>query len=93
MTTEEKNEILAKISLLLDEKIDKPVQQKDSEPCEMLTIKECARVVKGLSEHTIRLLVRRGEIASIRTGEGKSGKILVPKASLLKYLGKLEEMI
>ncbi len=91
MTAKEKSEILAKISLLLDEVTDKPAPQNNQEPCEMLTVKECSRVVKGLSEHTIRLLVHRGEIASIRTGAGKSGKILIPKESLLAYVNKIRE--
>ncbi len=91
MTAEEKSEILAKISLLLDKAIDDPVPKNDTEPCEMLTIKECAQAVKGLSEHTIRKLVARGEIASIRTGEGNSGKILIPKASLIAFINEIWE--
>lgn len=90
MTAEEKSEILAQISLLLDKVTDKPPQTSKPEPLEMLTIKECASVVKGLSEHTIRLLVSRGELSSIRTGTGKTGKILVPKASLLAYIEKIQ---
>lgn len=91
MTDKEKSELLAQISLLLDRATDKSVPQKDPEPCEMLTVRECAQAIKGLSEHTIRLLVRRGEIASIRTGEGKSGKILIPKASLIAYINNIRE--
>lgn len=91
MTIEEKSEILARISMLLDEYISKPNSpDRVSEPCEMLTIKECSQAVKGLSEHTVRLLVARGELASIRTGAGKHGKILVPKSSLLKYVYKIQ---
>lgn len=90
MTVEEKAEILSKISLLLDEFVAEPNPPNYiSEPCEMLTIKECSQAVKGLSEHTVRLLVDRGELASIRTGAGKHGKILVPKSSLLDYIRKI----
>lgn len=61
-----------------------------SEPPEMLTVKECAQTVKGLSEHTVRILIARGELASFRTGAGKHGKILVPKSSLLDYIRKIQ---
>ena len=52
---------------------------------EMLTIKECTEVIQGLSEHTIRQLVKQGKVKSVRTGEGKNGKILVNKADLIAY--------
>lgn len=55
-------------------------------PVEMLTIKECAQQISGLSEHTIRRLVLQNKIPHIRTGQGKCGKILVPKSALLDYL-------
>lgn len=45
---------------------------------EMLTIKES-------SEHTVRQLVKQGKVKSVRTGEGRNGKILVNKADLLAY--------
>ena len=61
-------------------------EDKPTKP-EMLTIKECAALVDGLSEHTVRQLVKQDKIAYIRTGAGRNGKILVSKASLLKYLG------
>jgi excisionase family DNA binding protein len=53
----------------------------------MLTIKECAEAVTGLSEHTIHQLVAQEKIPYIRTGKGKRGKILISKAALLEYLG------
>lgn len=91
MTSEQKSEILTQISLLLDKVTDKSESETkyDSEVCEMLTVKECSGIAKGLSEHTIRLLVTRGELASIRTGAGKHGKILIPKSSLLEYINKI----
>ena len=52
---------------------------------EMLTIKECTEVIQGLSEHTVRQLVKQGKVKSVRTGEGKNGKILVNKADLIAY--------
>ena len=51
----------------------------------MLTIKESAAVISGLSEHTVRQLVRQGKVKSVRTGAGKNGKILVNKADLVEY--------
>ena len=53
----------------------------------MLTLKECAETVKGLSEHTVRQLVLQGKLPYIRTGAGKNGKILVNKAALLSFVG------
>ena len=58
------------------------------EKLEMLTIKECAGLISGLSEHTVRQLVKQGKIKFIRTGEGKSGKILVNKADFVAYFSR-----
>jgi len=58
------------------------------EKVEMLTIKECKEVVQGLSEHTVRQLVAQGKVKSVRTGEGKRGKILVNKADLVAYFNR-----
>lgn len=93
MTIEEKNEIMAQVSALLDkyvcnEKLSNNLV--DHQPV-MLTIKECTEYIKGLTEHTVRLLIARGEISSIRTGEGKRGKILVLQSSLLDYIHGISE--
>ncbi|MBO6308199.1 MAG: helix-turn-helix domain-containing protein [Oribacterium sp.] len=53
----------------------------------MLTVKECAALITGLTEHTVRMLVKQNKIRYIRCGQGNRGKILVSKDSLLKYLG------
>ena len=93
MKLNEKNELILQIAELLrqmipvDEIIPAKVEDKPAMP-ELLTIKECAAIVPGLTEHTVRQLVKRGEIAYMRSGAGKRGKILVYKASLLKYLGE-----
>lgn len=63
-----------------------PAKATQSDTVEMLTIKECAAIAHGLSEHTIRKLALKGEVSSIRTGEGKNGKILINKQSLIDYL-------
>ena len=78
-----KTEILAQIVALLsqlvesgDDKNNEPVAISAAAPGEMLTIKECAEAVTGLSEHTIRQLVAQEKIPYIRTGKGKRGKYL-----------------
>ena len=93
MKLNEKNELIWQVAELLrqmipvDEIIPAEVEDKPLMP-ELLTIKECTALIPGLSEHTVRQLVKRGEIAYIRSGAGKRGKILVYKSSLLKYLSE-----
>ena len=92
MTMKNKQELIAQIVALLNEVLEaeereaKPVSETPA-PIEMLTIKECAKAVSGLSEHTIRQLIAQDKIPYIRTGQGKRGKILISKAALLEYLG------
>lgn len=93
MTMKNKQELIAQVVTLLNAVIeveDKPeneIMAISSQPMEMLTIKECVKEVKGLSEHTIRQLVAQDKIPHIRTGVGKRGKILISKAALLEYFG------
>ena len=92
MTITEKREIVEKIKELLSRLIWDDEQQEnhyESKPLEMLTIKECAETISGLSEHTIRQLVAQNKIPFIRTGQGKRGKILINKSALLDLLTKL----
>ena len=94
MKRDEKTELIAKIAELLMQLIptDEPaptISETKSDTPEMLTVKECAALVPGLSEHTVRQLVKRGDVAYIRCGAGERGKILVSKDSLLKYLGTI----
>ena len=91
MTTNSKQELMSKIVTLLNELID--VEEKPSmkipqadKKVEMLTIKECTELVKGLSEHTVRQLVKQDKIPYVRAGQGKCGKILINKTDLLDYL-------
>ena len=42
-------------------------------------------MIDGLSEHTVRQMVKQGKVKSIRTGVGRNGKILVNKADLIAY--------
>lgn len=89
MSNAKREEIIAAMSSLLEQLSDseppKTEQTSAPEKVEMLTIKECTEVVKGLNEYTVRQLIARKEIPSIQTGQGKRGKILVPKAALLHY--------
>lgn len=89
-----KKQIISQIVLLLEQLIEsqpsEPAPQSvltETQPLEMLTVKECAELVNGLSEHTVRQLVAQDKVAFVRAGSGVRGKILVSKASLLKYLG------
>lgn len=93
MTLKQKNNLIAEIIALLeklivtDEESPKPqICTAQSQPPEMLTVKECSQVVSGLSEHTVRQWVAQGLIPYIRTGQGKRGKILISKSVLLKFL-------
>ena len=92
MKLNEKNELILQIAELLRQMIPvedvapAKIEDKSAMP-ELLTIKECAALVPGLSEHTVRQLVKRGEVAYMRSGAGERGKILVYKSSLMKYLG------
>lgn len=92
MTTTQKKEIIDNILELLiqltedgEKSAPQNVKAPTADKVEMLTIKESAALISGLSEHTVRQLVKQGKVKSIRTGEGKNGKILVNKADLLTY--------
>ena len=90
MTNAKREEIIAAMSSLLEQLVDNETPKAEPttaapEKVEMLTIKECTEAVKGLNEYTVRQLIARREIPSIRTGQGKRGKILVPKAALIRY--------
>jgi hypothetical protein len=94
MTFTEKKDLINQITAMLDKLIDvdaespsTPAEPPVDKPMEMLTIKECAALVDGLSEHTVRMLCSQDKIAHVRAGAGRNGKILVSKVSLLKYLG------
>ena len=84
-----REELIATITTLLasvaEEKTAPGEQTAQPDTVEMLTIKECCSAVKGLNEYTVRQLVARNEIPFVRCGQGKRGKILIPKAALLAY--------
>ena len=69
MILTEKQQIISQVVLLLEQLIEtqppEPAPQSvmtETQPLEMLTVKECAALVNGLSEHTVRQLVAQGKI-------------------------------
>ena len=92
MTSEQKSLIISQISLLLDQMVEAPVEPKapvKDGPREMLTVHECTELIKGVSDHSIRVLIARGKIQSFRAGEGKRARVFVSKSSLLEYFDSL----
>ena len=92
MTLNEKQNLLTQIaffinSLEVDEEHKSQDLPKHEDKVELLTVRECAEFVNGLSECTVRQLVAQGKLPHIRSGAGKRGKILIPKSALLEYFG------
>lgn len=87
MTLFERQQLIAAITTAIETVFDgeNKSEVEQDKTAEMLTVHEAAQTVKGLSEHTVRQLIAQGKIPSIRTGAGKNGKILIPKAALLDY--------
>ncbi|MBR1751569.1 MAG: helix-turn-helix domain-containing protein [Ruminococcus sp.] len=89
MTTNRKNELIAQLVNILSELIETndsdKVAEVKSDAVEMLTVKECTEAVRGLSEHTVRKLIKQGKLPYLRTGDGVKGKMLIYKADLLAY--------
>lgn len=89
-----KQEILLQITALLaqliepDEIVCEPVDRSGNAPIEMLTIKECMAEIQGLTQHTLRQLCFQNKLPYVRAGEGKRGKILIPKHALYAYFDK-----
>lgn len=94
MNIQTKSEIITQITILLSKLIDAEEEKPsayisiEDKPVEMLTIKECTELVKGLSERAIRLLVKEGKIPYIRVGQSNRGKILIKKSDMLNYFNK-----
>ena len=90
MTAQERQNLLNQITVIInnmavdDEMVEEP---RERDKVELLTVKECAGAVGGLSECTVRQLVAQGRLPHIRSEAGKRGKILIPKAALLEYFG------
>lgn len=89
MTTNRKNELIAQLVNILSELIEandsEQVTEVSTGAVEMLTVKECTEAVRGLSEHTVRKLIKQGKLPYLRAGDGVNGKMLINKADLLDY--------
>lgn len=55
-----------------------------NETIELLTIKQCQKIVKGPSYYKIRSMILNGELKAERAGNKPHGKFLVYKSSLLE---------
>ena len=86
MTVKNKEDLIKSLTELLEAIIVVEEPQSEDDTVEMLTIKECSKIFKGISEHAIRQLVTQGKIPCIRVGESKRGKILIDKKALFNYL-------
>lgn len=80
-------EFSADIAKISDGKKTETTVFKTSSKPVMLTIKECAELT-SLSAYSIRKFALQEKIKAVRVGEGKHGKILVNKDSLIDYLNK-----
>lgn len=91
LRTENLQQVIALLTELLPlHPISEPTHATNSDTVEMLTIKECTALAPGMSEYTVRKAANNGSVTSIRTGEGKNGKILINKQSFIDYLnGKI----
>ena len=92
MTAREKATLITKITEWLEQELHTDDAIPVTGTCnieqsaELLTLKEGMELVRGLSEHTVRQLAIQGIIPSIRTGTGRSSKILINKSALLQYV-------
>ena len=59
------------------------MKENTNEKIVMLTIKEAAALVDGLTEYRVRQLCRSGELPCIKAGK----KYLINKDVLFRYLG------
>ena len=87
-----KAQLIAELLILIN---DSPIEfqstdvsQAKETSIELLTVKESVAEIKGLSEHTLRLLIKNDKLPHIRTGMGKNGKILINKADLYNYFSR-----
>ena len=83
-----KEEIVSEIISLVTQLADTQETEQADQTVEMLTIRECTEVIRGLSEHTVRILISLGKLPCVRTGQGLRGKILINKADLIAYFNR-----
>ena len=80
MTNAKREEIIAAMSSLLEQLDDSEPPKAGSTPTpdkvEMLTIKECTEVVKGLNEYTVRQLMPTRKSPPSERGKASVGRYL-----------------
>ena len=87
MTKQQKEQFISLVCMFLESIIKTPddiSKSSDSTIPEMLTVQ-----VHGISQYTIRKLIRSGEIPSVRSGSGPHGKLLIPKKAVLEYFNNM----
>ena len=94
MTNAKREEIIAAMSSLLEQLDDSEPPKAGSTPTpdkvEMLTIKECTEVVKGLNEYTVRQLMPTRKSPPSERGKASVGRYLYHKrlcSDTLTYSG------
>ncbi|MGM9937184.1 MAG: helix-turn-helix domain-containing protein [Candidatus Ornithomonoglobus sp.] len=93
MTKNEKETLISQFALMINnipsDEDNKTAYTTASEKgkIELLPIKECVKLIDGLSEGTLRHLIAQNKLPYIRSGAGKNGKILISKTALLEYFG------
>ena len=92
MTNEEIVTKIAELVVLLINQNKSEAKKADTDSIVMLTVTEAIEEFPGLTRSTLRQLTAQKKIRFCRAGEGKNGKILINKASLIAYLnGETEE--
>lgn len=65
--------------------------ESENTPIEMLSIKECVTRFPGLTDYTVRNLIKQGKVTAVHAGAGLNGKYLVNSESLYSYLSGQSE--
>lgn len=95
MGKDEKTQFIRNVCELLAEIIHTPdeIAEKENVPSndkvEMLTVKECSELMRGVAVSTIYKMVRKEKLPCARVGVGETGRILIPKSAVLRYLHEI----
>lgn len=95
MGKDEKTQFIRNVCELLTEMIHTPdeIAEKEKVPSndkvEMLTVKECSELMSGVAVSTIYKMVRKEKLPCARVGVGETGRILIPKSAVLRYLHEI----
>ena len=89
MTAREKAMIITKITEWLERELHAddtppaPAATETNNPPELLTLKECRELVKGLSEHTVRQLAIQGSFRAFAPARSRAAKFLYTRMPCL----------